>query len=311
MVYATGGLDDGSFNDQAQTGIKKAKKELNIEYEESQPKSDTDFGPQQRQYAKRGKMDLVCCIGYKQAEALKKNAKKFSDQKFTIIDTTVQSDNVESYRFHEHKGSFQVGHLAGLLTTREFKAGNGSTNGEPKVGFVGGTESPLIKKFEAGYKAGVKHANPDINIPSPYVGGFNKVTAGHQAATSLYNDGVDIIYHAAGNSGTGVFKAAAEQGKFAIGVDSDQSLTVPNYADIILASMVKHVDTAVFNSVKHVIDNSFKGGTEVRLGLKDGGVETVYGDTLGSKIPEEVKSKLEKSKKKIINGEITVPEKPK
>jgi basic membrane protein A len=312
MVYATGGLGDGSFNDQAQDGVKKAHRKLNIKYAESQPANAPEFTQFQRQYArsKDPDYDLICCIGFKQKSSLSKIAPKFPKQNFTIIDETVDEKNVESYRFREHQGSFQVGYLAGLLTTTDLSAGKGKTNDAKKVGFVGGIDSPLIKKFESGYKAGVKYANKDISVPTSYVGSFNDIATGKETALSMYNDGVDIIYHASGNTGTGVFQAAKEVDRYAIGVDSDQSKTKSNYADVILASMVKHVDVAVFNSIKHVVNNDFQGGTTTRLGLKENGVETVYGKSLGSKIPKDIKSKLETSRQKILSGKIEVPKKP-
>jgi basic membrane protein A len=312
MIYATGGLGDGSFNDQAQNGMQKAKKKLNVESDYSQPESVSDFGQFQQRYAQSTSpnYDLVCCIGALQKKALKGTAPKFPKQNFTIIDATVNEKNVESYRFREHQGSFQVGHLAGSLTSMNLSIGRGKTNDTPKVGFVGGKKLPLIKKFEAGYKAGVKYVNEDISVPSAYVGSFNDIAGGKRAAMAQYNSGADIIYHASGNTGTGVFQAAKQAGRYAIGVDSDQSVSKSKYADVILASMVKHADLSVFNSIKHIINNKFQGGTTTKLGLKENGVETVYGQSLGSKIPDGVKSKLEKSRQKIISGKIEVPKKP-
>lgn len=312
MIYATGGLGDGSFNDQAQDGIQKAKKKLGVTSDYSQPENVSDFSQFQKRYARSTSpaYELVCCVGGLQKEALTETAPQFPKQNFTIIDATVKEKNVESYRFREHQGSFQVGYLAGLLTAMNFSAGKGKTNDALKVGFVGGMEIPLIKKFEAGYKYGAKYADKDIRVASTYVGSFNDIAGGKRAALAQYKDGVDIIYHASGNTGTGVFQAAKQIGRYAIGVDSDQSVSKAKYADVILASMVKHVDIAVFNSVKHVVNNDFQGGTTTKLGLKGNGLETVYGQSIGGKIPKSVKSKLEKTKQKIISGEINVPQKP-
>lgn len=312
VVYATGGLGDGSFNDQAQQGLQRAKQELNVASEHSQPSNVSDFAQVQRQYAQSSSpaFDLVCCIGALQKDALAEIAPQFPKQKFMLVDQSVDEKNVESYQFREEQGSFQIGHLAGLLTKMEFSAGKASTNGAPKVGFVGGEEIPLIKKFEAGYKAGVKHAGRDITVNTNYVGSFNDIASGKETALTQYNDGADIIYHASGNTGTGVFQAAQEVNRYALGVDSDQSKTKSNYADFIPASMVKHVDVGMFNAIKHVVNDEFKGGTGTNLGLEQGGVETVYGTSLGSDIPDNVKSKLNSSKNKITSGEITVPTKP-
>ncbi|WP_254544413.1 BMP family ABC transporter substrate-binding protein [Halomarina pelagica] len=312
MVYATGGLGDGSFNDQAQQGVIEAKKKLNVAYEEGEPSSESDFSTFQRQYAQSTSpdFDLVCCIGYLQTDALKNTAPEFPDQKFMIVDSVVDAKNVASYVFKEQDGSYLAGQLAGLLTTTDFSAGAGKTNGDAKVGFVGGVEGSLIGRFEAGYEAGVKAANPDVEVLSNYVGSFNDPTGGKETALSQYNQGADIIYHASGNTGTGVFQAAQEQGRFAIGVDRDQSVTKENFADVILASMVKRVDTAVFTSIEAVVNGEFEGGQTTTLGLKDDGVELVYGQQLGGSISGEVKSRIQTAQEKIIDGTITVPTDP-
>ncbi len=245
-----------------------------------------------------------------QADALQRNAQRFSDQNFMVVDTVVELPNVASYVFKEHLGSFQVGHLAGLLTTMEFSAGGGQINDQPTVGFVGGQEVPLIKRFEAGYLAGVQHANPEVNVLSAYAGSFSDPAQGQSIASSMYNNGADIIYHAAGGTGNGVFRAAQNNGRYAIGVDADQSRSLPEYADVILASMVKHVDEAVFRSIRRVVNGNFEGGTVNELGLEQNGVEAVYGSELESEIPQSVKSALQQSEQKIVNGEISVPTEP-
>ena len=312
MVYALGGLGDNSFNDMAHKGIRNAQQKFGISFQNAEPSGPSDFRTLQRRYATQTNpnFDLVCVIGFNQANALTQNAPQFSDQKFMIVDAVVDEPNVASYTFKEHQGSFQVGHLAGLLTTRDFKAGAGQTNDQKVVGFVGGKENTLIQKFQAGYQAGVNHAGSDIEVKSAYVGSWSDPAAGKEIALSMYNSGADVIYHAAGGSGTGVFRAAQQKGRFAIGVDSAQSESLPKYADVIVASMVKHVDTAVFKSVKHVVNGNFKGGKHVTLGLAENGVEASYGTKLGDEIPQEVKAKMQESRKAIINGEISVPTKP-
>ncbi len=311
MVYALGGLGDNSFNDMAHQGIKNAQQKFGISFENAEPSGPSDFRTLQRRFATSSNpdFDLVCVIGFNQMNALSQNAPQFSDQKFMIVDAVVDEPNVASYTFKEHQGSFQVGHLAGLMTTRDFKAGAGQTNGDKVVGFVGGKQNSLIKKFQAGYQAGVKHAGSDIEVKSAYVGSWSDPAAGKEIALSMMNNGADVVYHAAGGSGNGVFKAAQQKGRFAIGVDSAQSESLPKYADVILASMVKHVDTAVFRSVKHVVNGNYKGGNHVTLGLAENGVEASYGTKLGDEIPQEVKSKMQESRKAIIDGKIDVPTK--
>ena len=312
MVYATGGLGDNSFNDMAHAGVQKAKEQFDIKFTNAEPGSPSDVASLQQRFARSQNPDyeLICCIGFVQAEALQRNAQRFSDQKFMVVDTVVEQPNVASFVFKEHQGSFQVGYLAGLMTTRDFSAGAGETNDQKTVGFVGGMEIPLIKKFEAGYRAGVRHADTEINVLSAYAGSWTDPGKGQSIANSMYENGADVIYHAAGGTGTGVFKAAQQSGRYAIGVDADQSRSLPEYADVILASMVKHVDEAVFRSIERVVNDNFDGGSVHRLGLEKNGVEAVYGKALESEIPQEVKQQLQQSEQKIVSGEIQVPTKP-
>lgn len=308
MVYALGGLGDKSFNDAAQRGVIQAKEEFGVSYNEAQPSSAEEFPQFQRQFAQSGNYDLVCCIGFAQQSALSNTASNFSDQKFMLVDSVVESDNVANYLFKEEEGSFQVGHLAGLLTTQDFSAGEGSTNpDETTVGFVGGVDVPLIRKFQAGYEAGVAEANSDVEVLTAYTGSFSDPAAAKEAALSMYDQGADIVYHASGASGVGVFQAAQEKGRYAIGVDSDQSRTEPSYQDVILASMVKRVDTAVYTSVENVVNGDYEGGSMVTLGLEQDGVACVYGQSLGSEISSDVKSSLDASASAIISGDISVP----
>ncbi|GGL22360.1 BMP family ABC transporter substrate-binding protein [Halarchaeum grantii] len=313
LVYGTGGTGDGSFNDQAKQGIEQAVEELDVAYQSAEPDEVSQFSNYQQQFASSTdpNYDLVSCIGYLQADALSESASQYPDQQFQIVDSTVEGDNVASYVFQEHEGSFLTGVLAGKLTTMSFEAGAGATQSDStNVGFVGGVEGDLIGKFEAGYKAGVKYANDDVDIQTSYVGSFNDPSGGQEAALAMYNSGADIVYHASGNTGTGVFQAAQQKGRFAIGVDRDQSLTKPSYADVILASMVKRVDTAVYNCVKNVVDESFDGGSTTTLGLQDGGVACVYGDELGGDVPEDVKTAVADARQAIIDGDIDVPTDP-
>ena len=312
MVYATGGLGDGSFNDQAQQGVIQASEDFDVEYDEAQPEEVSQFSNYQQQFAQSTdpNYDLIPTIGFLQADALSETAPNYPEQNFMIVDSVVEADNVASYVFREHEGSYLVGQLAGLLTTREFSAGGGSTKPDQKsVGFVGGVESDLIKKFEAGFMAGVKSIDSGIEVQSSYVGSFNEPSTGEETAISMYESGSDVVYHASGNTGTGVFEAAQGKGRFAIGVDRDQSVTKDSYADVILASMVKRVDTAVYNGVEAVVNDTFESGVTT-LGLDDNGVEAVYGQQLGSEIPQELKDQIASTREDIMNGDVTVPTAP-
>jgi len=315
MVYATGGLGDGSFNDQAQQGLFQAEEEYDIAYQEAQPDDVAQFGDFQQQFAQSSDpdpdYDLVCCIGFLQTDALTGTAADYPEQNFMLVDSVVDADNVASYTFAEHEGSFLVGQMAGLLTTRDFSAGAGETTGDStNVGFVGGVESDLIRKFEAGFTAGVTYADEDVDVITNYVGDFNEPSGGNEAAQAMYDSGADIVYHAAGNTGTGVFRAAQDRGRFAIGVDRDQSVTKSSFQDVIVASMVKRVDTAVYSSIENVVNDEFQGGSVVSLGLEEDGVGIVYGQQLGSEIPDDVTGPVADSRQAIIDGEISVPTDP-
>ena len=297
MVYATGGLGDGSFNDQAQTGIQRAESELGIQFSEAQPSEPSEFANLQQQFASSEDptYELVACIGFLQTSALAQNAADYPGQNFIIVDSVPETedgelfDNVAAYTFAEHEGSYLD-----------------STN----VGFVGGVESPLIRKFEAGFTAGVNAASDGVDVQTNYVGDFNDPAGGREAALAMYNSGADIVYHAAGNTGTGVFQAAQDQGRFAIGVDSDQSITRDSYSDVIIASMVKRVDTAVFEGTESVVNDEFEGGVINALGLAEEGVGIVYGQQIGGGVPEGVTSQIEDSRQGIIDGDIEVPTDP-
>ena len=317
MVYALGGLGDNAFNDMANKGIEKAKEDLDVKARGSEPSGASEFATVQEKYASSTDptFELVCCIGFAQTSALKKNAEQYSDQNIMLVDSVLEKENVASYTFKEHQGSFQVGYLAGMMSTREFSHSDGdkkfTTNPDEKVvGFVGGKKNPLIKKFEAGYIAGTKHADSEIRVRSAYAGSWSNPSKGKEIAGSMYDEGADIVYHAAGGTGVGVFKAAQEKGRLAIGVDSDQS-QLKGTSNVVLASMVKHVDTAVFNAAKSITEDSFKGGEVVSLGLQKDGVEAVIGKEYKGEIPDEDTSKLSESKKAIKNGEIEVPTDPK
>ncbi|WP_439027768.1 BMP family lipoprotein [Haloarchaeobius sp. DT45] len=313
MLYATGGLGDDSFNDMANRGVKLARVRHGIEYKNAVPKNVDEIQTLQAEYAEstQPEFDLTVCVGFLQMEGLQQTAADYPDQRFMLVDSVVEQDNVANYVFKEHEGSFQVGTLAGALTTQGFSAGAGQTRIDRKtVGFVGGIESGLIKKFEAGFEAGAKHADSDVEVLTEYIGSFSDVDAGRTAAQSMYDEGADIVYHAAGGAGLGVFQAAQENGRFAIGVDADQSETDPRYANVILASMVKRVDTAVFTAIQNVDEGSFKGGSVQSLGLEDDGVAVDYGNQLGPQIPESARRQVADAGDGIVAGDIDVPTTP-
>lgn len=308
IIYSTGGLGDESFNDMAHSGIQAAADDFGIEYQNAEPDAPADMNEMQRQFAGDDDIDMVVCIGFDHEVDLEENAVEFSDTPFALVDAVVEEDNVANYVFREHEGSFQVGHLAGLLTDMDYAhAGGSSDPDEARVGFVGGEEIALIERFEAGYIAGAQYANPDIETPSAYAGSWNDPATGQEIAIGMYDDGADVVYHAAGGTGGGVFEAAQDAGRFAIGVDDDQSISASEFSDVIVASMIKRVDTAVYESVEALVNEEFEGGIN-DLGLEEDGVGAVIGQDFDGELPDEIVDALEESRQAIIDGEIDVPD---
>lgn len=296
MVTDTGGVNDNSFNQSAWEGLQKLSDDTGTKVEYIQSTSDADYIPNLNQFVKDG-WDLTWGIGFLMGDHIKKVADENPDSHLAIIDAVVDAPNVSSITFKEHEGSYLVGVVAGLMT---------ETN---KIGFVGGADIPVIKRFEAGFTAGVKAVNPDAEVIINYTGKFDAPDAGKAAAATIYDSGADIIFHAAGSTGDGVFgeaKERANSGKkvWVIGVDRDQSITFGN--DITLTSMMKRVDEAVFRVSKDLIEGNFKAGI-VNLGLKENAVGLPEENP---NIPEDVLAKVKEYKEKIVSGEIVVPETP-
>ncbi|MNW29879.1 Membrane lipoprotein TmpC precursor [compost metagenome] len=293
MVTDVGGVNDKSFNQSAWEALEAVQAEGGATVKYLQSKNDQDYDPNLNQFIKDG-YSLTWGIGFNLANAIEKAAKENPDSNLGIIDSVVDLPNVKSVTFAENEGSFLVGVVAGLTT---------KTN---KIGFVGGQESPLIKRFEVGFRAGIEAANPDAKLTATYAGAFDKPDQGKAAAATLYNDGVDIIFHASGATGNGVFNEAlsrvkAGQQVWVIGVDKDQSLEFGD--EVTLTSMIKRVDEAVKRVSQEVVDGTFKGGIET-LTLKENGVGL---PETNKNLSQDVLDKVEEFKQKIVNGEITVP----
>lgn len=294
MVTDVGGVNDKSFNQSAWEALQATETETGAKVKYLQSKADEEYIPNLNEFVKNN-YSLTWGIGFQLADAIKTVADQNPDAKLAIIDSVVDAPNVKSVTFAEEEGSYLVGVVAGLST---------KTN---KIGFVGGMDSPLIKKFEVGFREGVKAVNPNAEFISNYTGAFDKPDLGKAAAATLYNKGVDIIFHASGATGNGVFNEAIARKKqgqdvWVIGVDKDQSLEFGD--DVTLTSMIKKVDEAVKRVNKEVIDGTFKGGAE-NLTLKENGVGIA--DTSTKNVSKEILDKVEEYKQKIISGEIKVP----
>jgi basic membrane protein A and related proteins len=301
LVFDVGGRGDKSFNDAAYRGLERVRKELGIDFEYIEPGPGADREAALRQLATRNDIAIIFGIGFIFTDDITNIAKDFPNKRFACVDYTYDSTkvlppNLVALEFKEEEGSFLVGALAGLVT---------KTNA---VGFVGGMQSPLIKKFEAGYVAGVKYTNPKCQVYVAYAGvsgdAFKNPGRGKELALSQYNRGSDIIYHASGVTGLGVIEAARDKKKFVIGVDSDQYHEAPGY---ILTSMTKVVDVSVFETVKQIKDGTFRGGRVVMFDLKSKGIDYVFDENNKNLIPNAIRQRVEEIRSKIIAGEIPVP----
>lgn len=296
IVYSTGGKGDKSFNDAAFRGLERAKKELGIEFKEYEPKeAATETRDALNQFAETGEYELIIGIGFNLEESLKAVAESYPDQKFAIVDAEVKLPNVASIKFKEHEGSFLIGALAAMMN----KTGT--------VGYIGAVEVPTLKKFESGYIQGAKYINPDIKITSVWIGGntpFNDPATAKTKTQTLIQQGSDVVYHAAGASGAGMFQAVKEKGIYAMGVDSNQDAEIPGF---VLTSMMKYVDTAVFETVKATLDGKFQANLQ-ELGIKEDAVGTTNFEFTKDKIGEENLKKLDQIKNEIKEGKIVVKE---
>ncbi len=241
MITDTGGLGDQSFNDSAWAGMTRAEEEFGISKKVLESETADDYFPNLVSFAEED-ADLVVGVGFLFNEAMIQAAEKFPEQKFAIVDSVVEADNVASITFAENEGSFLVGVIAGMQT---------ETN---KVGFIGGMKFPLIEKFEYGFRAGVKAVNPEAEVFVNYADSFEDAAKGKEIALVQHQKGADVIYHAAGGVGVGLIQAAEEEGFWAIGVDQDQSALSPSN---VLCSMIKRVDNAVFQTIEAVQNDTF------------------------------------------------------
>jgi basic membrane protein A len=299
VAFDTGGRGDGTFNDSAGRGLDKAVSELGVKKIELEATKDEDRASNLALLVQQ-KANPIIGVGFLFGDPMLALAKDNPNTTFAIVDSVVDAPNVRSLVFAENEGSFLVGAAAALKS----KTGH--------IGFIGGQEIDLIKKFEAGYIAGAKAVNPDIKIESKYLGpagdnsAWGNVAGAKEIASGWYDAGADVIYTAAGGSGAGTIQAAVEANAWAIGVDSDQYLIAkPDEQKHILTSMLKHVDVAVFETIKAVADGDTKGGI-ITFDLKSDGV----GYATSGGYLDDVKDKLDAYKADIISGKIVVPTKP-
>jgi basic membrane protein A len=302
LVFDVGGRGDKSFNDAAYLGVQRAVEQLHIRAEYIEPGEGSDRESGIRLLAAEG-FDLVIGVGFIFSDDLYSVAQEYPKTRFACIDYAkfgpsgfvVPPDNMVALKFREEEGSFLVGALAAL------------TSKSSTLGFVGGMDIPLIHKFEAGFRAGMSHVCNQCKLLVGYAGvtgdAFKNPAKGKELALAQYAAGADIIFHASGSTGLGVFEAAREKTRFAIGVDADQWTEAPGR---VLTSMTKQVDVSVFETVRDLQNGKWRGGVRV-FGLRESGVDYVYDARNQPLIPVEAREKVEALRQEIIAGKIAVP----
>jgi basic membrane protein A len=293
FVTSESGMGDRSFNDMMDQGMKRAEKELGIEYSIIQPRSISEFQSTLIRAAGQG-FDIIIGSSFDMIKPMQAAAAAFPDQKFGLVDVGPDpiAPNVISSVTKDWEGSFLVGVIAAKVT----KTGT--------IGFVGGKDIPIIHRFFVGYYYGAKMAKPEVNVLESYSGTFTDPAAGKEYTLALVSQKSDINFAVAGATSSGVIDAAKETKTFAIGVDSNQNYLAPGS---VLTSMVKRVDTQAFDMIKAVADGTFKGGTVLYYGLKEGGVDAAMDENNAGLIPEDVLKQVDELRQKVISGEIVVP----
>lgn len=295
LVLDRGGRDDKSFNASAFRGASEAQEKLGVELKVVEASDDTAIEPSLRSLTSRG-YNPVIAIGFSMASAVEKVAKEFPKTNYVLLDSKLELPNVRAVLFRDQEGSYLAGALAAM------------TSQTSTIGFVGGMDVPLVRRFELGFRAGAKHQNPKIRVISNYVGtsvdAWKNPMKGKELAISQYKQNADVVFAVAGSSGLGVFDAAEELKKLAIGVDSNQNWIKPGF---VLTSMLKRLDTAVYQAIEAAHQGTFKNGF-IELGLKDEGVGLAMDEHNRNLVGADPLKRLQALERQIIEGTVQVPD---
>jgi basic membrane protein A len=308
IISSNAGFDDNAFNDMAREGLQRASEDYDIEINEIEETDIAQFGDTQAEAAEAGN-ELVVLVGFQHTEALQDNAPDYPDTNWMLINDDIDEPNVAGYVWANHEMSYLAGVQAGTMTSEELSHDGSSTDPDSaSVGFVGGEEVPLIEAFERAYVAGAEWVDDSVEVATGYAGSFNDPSAAENVAESQYDAGADIVYHAAAASGPGVFDAAQNADRFAIGVDADQSVTLEEYSDVIIGSAVKYIDQGTYDCVEATVNDNWEevSGFNV-VDLSQEGVDLVIGQEFEDSMPDVLHENLEEAKQGIIDGDIDVP----
>lgn len=301
LTTSIAGLGDQGFNDLAAAGVMQAEEELGVDGVVVEAEAETDYVPNLQGFAV-DEFDLVYAVGFLMQDALTQVASEQPETNFAIIDAVVDQPNVASITFQEEQGSFLAGAFAALMTLEAEQGSVDKMEGTRTVGFIGGGDVPLIHKFQEGFEQGVAAVDDSIEVLVAYAGSFTDPAKGKELAISQYTSGADMIYQAAGPTGTGVIEAAQEQDRYVIGVDADQNSLAPEH---VITSMLKNVDVAVFDTIQSVVDGSFDGGQRV-FGLENDGVGLAPFHELADVVPDSVVSEVDALEEMVRSGEIEI-----
>lgn len=291
MVADIGGINDESFNQSAWEGLQQAEKDFGIEVKVIESKQASEY-LQNMESLLDEDVDMVIGVGYTMKEDIQKQAENYPDKQFVLIDETYDTipENITPILFRENEAAYLTGLVAGKMTENN------------NVGFIGGIQTPVVTRFEYGYKAGVKDANKDCNVNVQYAGTFSDAAKGKSIANQMYGNGTDIILSAAGGTGLGAIESAKEQNKYAIGVDRDQSDLAPQN---VLTSALKKVNVGVYDTVKEFVEGKLIGGQEKVYGLKEDGVGIP--ETTKNLVSQDIIDYVNEMIEKVKSGEIKVP----
>ncbi|WP_247001005.1 BMP family lipoprotein [Halosolutus gelatinilyticus] len=307
IVSSPAGFGDNAFNDNALAGLQRAAEKWDVSVNDVQETEEAEYESTQASLADSGDYDLIVVVGFNHVDALEVNAEEYPDQNWMIINDRIEgADNVSGWIEMNNEMSFLAGVVAGTMTQEELEhEGSETEPGERTIGFVGGEDMPLINAFEQSYVEGAEWIADDVEVLTGYGGSFEDSSAAENVAASQYDDGADIIYHAASAAGTGVFSAAEENGRFAIGVDTDQSVTEEQYQDVIIGSAVKALDEATYEVAGAAAEGNFDDYVgENNLSVEQGAIDFVVGQAFESALPDAVDENLQEAKDGFANDEI-------
>jgi len=298
LITGTGGLGDKNMNDAAYEGLRELEED-GVEINVVEPNDASDFVNLQTLFADNGGFAAIFCITFDQTDALTKVSAEYPDQRFVLVDSVVEADNVTNVLFRPEETGFQLGVLAGLLEKENVLD---KLNDEQKIGFVGGQDLPTINQFAAGYEAGAKLANPDCEVDITYVGSFADPSKATELANGLYEGGCDIVFACAGGSGLGVFTAAEKSDGYAFGIEVNQNDNAP---DNIIASGVRHWNVVMSDVGRKALSGELPSGT-LTYGLTEDSLEIGY-ENSNVEVSDEIKAETDSYMEKVMSGEITLP----